>query len=362
MAEKHFTRRKPHRASPDRKPDGVLSKQLAAELGVSVSTVSRAFSSHASIAPETREKVLQRAREIGYRPNPFARTLITRKNDIVAILVSDLANPFYPAVLSLLTSSLQKAGFNVMLFAYSEAHSMDQTVCDALRYQPDVLIALAVTVSSQAAHRATEAGTRVLFFNRYIPAADAVSVTCNNIGGAARGRGLPGRSRPPGSGLCQRPSRIRPPILIVCPASAARCVERTGRAPRLVEAGEFSHGAGFDSARALFAHGDVPDAVFCANDVVALGVLDAARECGLDVPAELSVVGFDDIELADWGSYGLTTYRQPVAEMIEATVAMVRRISTELATVIADVVLDGGIVERRTVADRRSTTAGAGAP
>lgn len=339
----------------------MLSKQLAAELGVSISTVSRAFSSHASIAPKTREKVLQRAREIGYRPNPFARTLITRKNDIVAILVSDLANPFYPAVLSLLTSSLQKAGFNVMLFAYSEANSIDETVCDALRYQPDVLIALAVTVSSQATHRAEEAGTRVLFFNRYIPAADAVSVTCNNIGGAAavadylidRGH----RDLVYVSGHPDTTTNLDRLSGFSC-----RCVARTGRAPRLVEAGEFSHAAGFDSARALFAQRDLPDAIFCANDVVALGVLDAARQCGLDVPAQLSVVGFDNIELADWGSYGLTTYRQPVAEMIEATVDMVRRISTELATIITNVVLDGGIVERRTVADRRSTTAGAGTP
>lgn len=356
MAEKRSIRRTPRRASLDRKPDGVLSKQLAAELGVSVSTVSRAFSAHASIAPETREKVLQRAREIGYRPNPFARTLITRKNDIVAILVSDLANPFYPAVLSSLTSSLQYAGFNVMLFAYSEANSMDDTMRDALHYQPDVLIALAVTVSSQAAHRATEAGTQVLFFNRYIPAAEAaVSVTCNNIGGAtAIADYLIDRGHRDLVYVSGHPDTTT--NLDRLSGFHRRCVERIGCPPRLVEAGEFSHAAGFASACALFEQGNVPDAVFCANDVIALGVLDAARESGIDVPARLSVVGFDNIELAEWASYGLTTYRQPVAEMIEATVGMVRRISTELAMDRADVVLDGGIVERRTVADRRVTT------
>src|SRR5437762_809917 len=97
-----------------RKPR-ITVKDLARQLGMSVSTVSRAFYEDAVIAPDTREKILRHAAEIGYRPNPLARSLITKSSRIVGVVVSDITNPFYPEVLTRLTEQLQAAGFNVML-------------------------------------------------------------------------------------------------------------------------------------------------------------------------------------------------------------------------------------------------------
>lgn len=339
------------RRGSDNKPDALLAKRLAKDLDVSISTISRAFSSQASIAPSTRERVLKRAREIGYRPNPFARTLITRKNDIIAIVVSNLNNPFYPAVLSRMTSQLQHAGFNAMLFACPDTESLDETVGDALHYQPDVLIALAVTVSSQAAGRAAKAGTRVIFFNRYVPDAAAFSVTCDNVtGGAVVADFFLDRGHrylvyiggdPHATTNLDRQAGF-----------SKRCLERSGQRPRIIEAGRFSHDAGFEAAQALFRATEPLDAIFCASDVIALGVLDAAREAGVNIPEQVSVVGFDDIEPAGWASYELTTYRQPVIQMIDATIELIRRISADPSVPTGNVVKPGEIIERRTVAAR----------
>ena len=114
----------------------VTVKDLARELGMSVSTVSRAFYPVAVIADETRRIVLERARAVGYRPNPFAQSLITKKTQIAGMVVSDLTNPFYPEVMTRLTALMQGAGMNLMLAAADQPEKIDEAVALLLTYQP----------------------------------------------------------------------------------------------------------------------------------------------------------------------------------------------------------------------------------
>ncbi|MBN9551724.1 MAG: LacI family DNA-binding transcriptional regulator [Alphaproteobacteria bacterium] len=104
----------------------VTVKDLARDLGMSVSTVSRAFHADAVIAKDTRDVVLNRAREIGYSPNPFARSLITKKTRIVGVVVADITNPFYPEVLTRLTTELRAIDMNVMLVAADQSGEVDE--------------------------------------------------------------------------------------------------------------------------------------------------------------------------------------------------------------------------------------------
>src|SRR5690554_5779764 len=111
---------------PRAKGSRLTVKDLARDLSMSVSTVSRAFYPDAAIAEATRQTVLKRASEIGYRPNPFAKSLITKKTQIVGMVVSDLTNPFYPEVMTRLTSLLQKQGMNVMLASAEHPDGIDE--------------------------------------------------------------------------------------------------------------------------------------------------------------------------------------------------------------------------------------------
>ena len=103
----------------------IIAKRLAEDLDVSISTISRAFNKEAVIAPETRSKVLDYANRLGYRPNPFARSLITSKSRIVSIIASHLENPFYPEALRGLGEALRKAGWHVMLFTVPSGETPD---------------------------------------------------------------------------------------------------------------------------------------------------------------------------------------------------------------------------------------------
>ena len=168
-----------NRKEKNRSPSPTLV-QLARQLGLSRSTVSRAFYDDAMINPETRTLVLDRAARIGYRPNPLARGLITRRTRIVGMVVSDITNPFYPEVLTKLTERLQREGLNVMLVVVNPDRSEEDAVQTLLSYRIDLVIMLATTLSSVGAQACQAAGTPVLLFNRHGSDQNMYAITCAN--------------------------------------------------------------------------------------------------------------------------------------------------------------------------------------
>nr|WP_281380149.1 LacI family DNA-binding transcriptional regulator [Prosthecomicrobium pneumaticum] len=336
----------------DRKPR-VTVKDLARDLGMSVSTVSRAFHPHAVIAPQTRDLVLQRAAEIGYRPNPFARSLITKRTSIVGLVVSDITNPFYPEVVTRLTEDLRAIDMNVMLVAASASGEIDDAVRLLLTYQPDLAVILASTLSTAARRECDEAGTPVIFFNRLSNDDDAFGVTCDNAAGGAlvadylidRGhrRLAYVAARPDASTNIERREGF-----------VRRAVERGLASPAVIEAGLFSYEAGYHAAPGFAALSPRPDGVFCANDILAIGFMDGVRrELGLSIPDDLSVVGFDDVAMAAWPSHGLTTVRQPVEAMLASTVELARKLAAHASTApFVNRIPPAGLVERQSARTR----------
>lgn len=332
----------------------VTVKDLARDLGMSVSTVSRAFYPDAIVAAETRRAVLQRASEIGYRANPFAQSLITRKTQIAGMVVSDLTNPFYPELMTRLTTLLQQAGMNVMLAAAERADGIDEAVELLLTYQPDLMIVLATSLNSHAREKCEAAGAPVIFFNRLSADGLGFGVSCDNVEGGRRAadhlidRGhenllyvsaFPGASTnvERQQGFCDR------------------AIARGLAAPQIIEAGLFSYEAGYQAGLGLKKLPVRPDGVLCANDIVAIGFIEALQEeFGLDVPGDVSVIGYDNITMAGWPSHRLTTIAQPLDEMMAATVALARELAAERP--IPQRILripPGPLVERGTVRNRR---------
>lgn len=342
-------------ARKERTGTRVTVKDLARDLGMSVSTVSRAFHADTVIARETRDRVLARAKEIGYTPNPFARSLITKRTRIVGLVVADITNPFYPEVMTRLTSDLRAIDMNVMLVAADQSGTVDDALRLLLNYQPDLVIILAATLSSAAAQECRKSGTPVIFFNRLSGEAGSFGVTCDNEEGGRRAADF----------LVDRGHRRLAYVSALADAStnverhrgfAARAVERGLDAPVVLEAGSFSYSAGHRAAEAMRALPTPPDGVFCANDIVAIGFLDAVRQdLGLSVPEDLSVIGFDDVEMAHWPSHALTTIRQPVDEMLAATVALARTLGAHAgADPVVRRIAPGELIERQTTRDRHA--------
>jgi DNA-binding LacI/PurR family transcriptional regulator len=296
----------------------VTARELARTLGISQSTVSRAFTQDASISPQMRARVVQAADRLGYKPNAIARSLITRRTNIVGIVMANLTNPFYPDVLERLTLRLQAAGRQTLLFNVPPGKDVDDELPLLLQYQVDAVVVTSATVSSEMARTCTERGTPVVLFNRYVPGLAVAAVACDNrAGGRSVADHLIGLGH-------------RRPAFVAGKADTTTNLDRQrGFIERLAElavplhahesCADFTYDAGYAAAARLMRRPDPPDAIFFANDIMAIGGLDALRESGAGVPADVSVMGFDDIPVAAWTSYSLTTMRQPVPEMVDIT-------------------------------------------
>lgn len=318
------------------------SYDVARRAGVSQSAVSRCFRPGTSISSKTRARVLAAAQELGYHPNAMASGLMTKRSNLVAVLISNLTNLYYPEVLAEITRRLSDQGVRVLLFALQAESDIDAILDQVWRYRVDGAIVAARLSRAQLRDFARRRVPLVLY-NRVSDGEPVASVGCDSVNGE---RLLVTRLVEAGHrrfGIIAGPNdsfvgleRVR--------AARARLAE-FGFDAHVVEGG-FDYDSGALGLRALLEQtGGELDALICANDLMAIGAIDCARtEFGLAVPGRLSVVGFDGVAPASWASYRVTTIRQPVRRMTEAVVAMLMErvnepeIAPEVRTFIGDLI------------------------
>lgn len=297
----------------------ITSLQVAERAGVSQSAVSRVFTKGASASPTTIAKVKKAASELGYRPNVLARAMITGKSRIIGLVVAYLDNQFYPEALERLSNSLQAEGYHILIFTVPNASDgIESVVQDLMDYQVDGIIAASVSMSSGLADLCQRAGIPVVLFNRGQPGSGLSSVTSANVkGGALATQALidAGHTRIAhiagweGS-LTGRDRR----------QGFENAMSDAGLHPFAIVDGMFKRDVAAASARQMMS-GDVrPDAIFVGNDHMAFAVMDTVRTMGFAVPADVSIIGYDDVPLASWTAYDLSTVRQPVNRMVQAAV------------------------------------------
>jgi len=304
----------------DRKVLGDPSQfDVARIANVSQAAVSRTFTPGASVSEETREKVLAAAKELGYRPNVIARSLIQKSTNIIGLVVMRFTNPFYARMIREFTKTLQKQGYWTLILNIAQAKELEDTLPMALQYQVDGLIITSTTLSSSLAQECVRAGTPVVLFNRYTTDTKINVVRCDNIAG---GRIVADAFLDAG--------HQRLAFIAGEEESSTNRDRETGFVDRLLErgaslsyresAGDYQYEPGYEVAKRLLMRDNPPDGIFCANDLIAMGALDAARtELGIKVPEELSIIGFDDIPMAAWPGYALTTVQQPVDQLVDTT-------------------------------------------
>ncbi|WP_193174578.1 LacI family DNA-binding transcriptional regulator [Oricola nitratireducens] len=346
-------------ADPIRKNGPIKSrvtvKDIAQSLGVSIATVSRALSNDPTIASKTRDRVLEKAAEMGYAPNLFARSLITQRSRIAALFVSNITNPFYPEVVVKLTRRLQGLGLHTMLFTSDGTHGVDEALPLLQQYNPDVAIVLAATMSSDTVRKCVEGRTPVILFNRYVSGANASAVCCDNYSGgylvattlAEAGHKTPAYI----SGLDDASTNVDRLRGFRDGCTAAGLPE-----PAVISGRDFTYEAGYEGMKELFAGERKPDAVFCANDIVAIGAMDAARrELGFSIPEDVSIIGFDDIAMASWPSHELTTVRQPMNAMIDQVILEIERLLSKEDSEAKEHFLPGRLMIRKSARLKESS-------
>ncbi len=297
----------------------VTSMEVARLAGVSQSAVSRVFTPGASASKKTIEKVRQAAKQLGYRPNVLARAVVSGKSRIIGLVVAYLNNQFYPEALERLTNSLQERGYHVMIFmASNQAENVDSVVEELLDFQVDGIIAASVALSSTLYERCRTVGVPMVLFNRAQDDLTMSSVTSDNVAGGRKAAEflLAGGHEKIGyiagwEGASTQRDRE---------AGFVAALQEAGVKLHARGAGNFIAEQAREATLRMFAS-DPPDAVFVANDHMAISVMDTLRfELGLQIPADVSVLGYDDVAVASWPAYNLTTIRQPANRMVAETV------------------------------------------
>jgi len=324
----------------------VTSFDVADLAGVSQSTVSRAFSPEAKVSKKTRQKVLAAAAELGYQPDAIARSLSTQHTNIIGIVMAHITSPFYPYVLEKFTRRLQEMGRQVLLFNAAPEQDVDDILPLVLQYRVDGLIITSATISSEMADVLARGGTPVILFNRYVLGANCSAVCCDNVDGARKIADFlldNGHKRP-----AYIAGDINTSTNIDREKGFGDRLRERGIVQWYHEQGEYTYQAGYAATLRLFERDEPPDAIFCANDIMAFGALDAARhELGLRVPEDVSIIGFDDIPTADWPAYNLSTIRQPVNRMIDVTLELLlERLDNPSAEPVLKL-LPGPLIQRK---------------
>lgn len=295
---------------------------VARSAGVGQATVSRAFTAGASISPAVKARVMQAADELGYRPNLLARSLIMGRSRIVGVVMGDPRNSFYVAALSCLSRRLAAADLHMLVYISEGSETSDVPVQDLLKYRVDALVLMSAHLSSGLAAACQAEGIPVIFFNRWSRNATAIgSVTGANDEGGRR----------IAAHLLDQGYRRLAFMAGIADTSTSRDRERgfmaycdEQRADRPVRVvGQFDRDCARAAMRGLLSSSPAPDAVFCANDVMAIASIEIARhEFGLQVGKDIGIAGYDDIEQAAWPSFELTSYSQPVPQMIDGVMEM----------------------------------------
>lgn len=300
-----------------KKPPIPSAHDVARLAGVSQAAVSRAFNPDTSISDTTRAKVLRAAKELGYRPNLLARSLITGRSGIIGVVIGNPRNPFFLEALDALSKRLSQVGRHLLVFTASANSDSDQLVEDLLKFRVDSLVLMSATLSSRLANQCKAEGIPVIFFHRRSSTTKGfASVTGANYLGAGRvaehliAQGYRKLAFMAGLENSSTSREREEGFVATIASSGLRLPEKA--------LGNYDRPGASVAARRLLALKPRPDAIFCANDMMALATIEIARhEFGLEIGRELGVAGFDDIEGACWPSFSLTTYSQPIEGMIE---------------------------------------------
>lgn len=291
---------------------------VAERAGVSKSLVSLVMRGAVNVSEASREAVLDAARELGYRPNAVARSLVQQRTYVIGVMVSDLANSFFIDVIAGATDSAREHGYRALVNTGGRDKGKEEDAIDTLlRLRVDgILLAGAIVDESHIERLGAE--TPTVITNR----ASKSNVIDSIVVADRKGIGLAvdhlvelGHQRiahisgGQGAGAKNRATGFR------------TTMRRHGLEPVVVP-GAYTEEGGAEGVRTLLADGKRPTAVIAPNDLAALGALEALTDVGLDVPGDVSLVGFDDTFLARLGHIDLTSVRQDARGMGAEAVAM----------------------------------------
>ena len=297
-------------------------KDVAELAGVSPSAVSRAFTPGASVSAKMRERVDSAARELGYSPNVLARSLTTRRTKMIGLVSNNFHNPIFLEVFDLFTRGLQERDLRPLLVNLTDETDPEKSVQMMQQYSVDGVIVASSTLAPEFAEAFRDADMPVVHsFGRFSQVPKVHLVGIDNVAcGRMAAEELISRG-------------YRNIGFLGGPQTATSTQDRLSGFSEVLNANSgiqsshsfaeaYSFEAGFGEMQRLL-QGDICDAYFCGDDVLSIGAMAAVQQAGLKVPDEIGIIGLNDMKMAGWQNINLTTIRQPIKQIIQASIELV---------------------------------------
>ncbi|NRB16470.1 MAG: LacI family DNA-binding transcriptional regulator [Rhodobacteraceae bacterium] len=316
--------------TPDEQmPETVTADDVAALAGVSRWTVNRAYKQKASISAKSREKVMLAAEQLGYVPDLLAASLSSDKSNLVALLIDDFSNPHKLVMLERLTRILRQGGWDTLLVNTLNESDPSSALLNASQRRVDAAILIGSRYDDKGL--ATALGARrvrkLIVFARFSENPDTISICCDDQSAMSTVADY----------VIQK--GYRRPFFLAGPQTStahlmrketffSRWHQEYGVKPDFIAVPAYDQRLAYDQLAehlSTLQVADLPDIIVCENDALAMGAVDAIKHrCGLRVPEDIAVIGFDDVPQASSPHYRLTTYRQPITAMAEALVQVLK--------------------------------------
>jgi DNA-binding LacI/PurR family transcriptional regulator len=308
---------------PGRRQGVVTLREVARRAGVSTSAVSRAFTPGGSVSAGKRAAIEEAARVLGYMPSALASALTTGRTQMIGLVSNNFRNPVFLEVFDQFTRGLQDRGLRPLLVNLSGDLSQEEAVQMLRRYSVDGVILASSTLPPAFARRFRAAGLPVVHsFGRWSAEPEVNLVTIDN-----RAAGRLAAERLLACGYSHVGFLGGPEAATSTQDRLAGFREITGASAGVRVTASFAGAYSFEAGRVamqrLLAAGPPAEGYFCGDDVLSIGALSALADAGLKVPGDVGVLGLNDMEMARWAGIDLTTVRQPIAEIIAASIDLV---------------------------------------
>ena len=295
-------------------------KDIAKEAGVDLSTVSRSVSGVAGVHPKTRERVLAVAQRMNYQPNRIARGLVTGRTHTLALIISDVRNPFFAEVARGAEDAAYASGFDLILCNSDLNPERQMRYFDSLcEKRVDGIVVNSVFSPDRGQQaKLAASGLPIVLLNASRAAARFSTVSADSLeGGRLAAQYLTDRGH-------RRIAHLAGPRRHTNLGNRTKgfltALRERGISDAILLHGEHTFSGGHQMAETLFRKAHDITAVFCVNDVIAFGCIRAAIEHGIRIPEQLSIIGFDDVQLAGLTAPPLTTIHQPKYDLGQSAI------------------------------------------
>ena len=323
------------------------SQNVATLAGVSQSAVSRCFTKGASISSRTKLRVIEAAKKLGYKHQTIQRSFSSPKNGgLVGVILPYVTNRYYPEVLTEIHEALRVKGYRILLITTDDGEELDDNLIQPYLKEKLIAIISATKPTESFVTSCTEQHIQVIAYNRNWNIPTTSSISCDHRMGGEMIAQLFTEKDHQHIGLIKGPTGSY--------VSQQRCkgfldqLKKTAKVKTTIEDGFFTYEGGQKAARKLLQNKKIT-AIFCADDTMAFGCIDFIKEkTKLKIPHQIEVIGYDDISVASWDSYNLTTIRQPIRQMAKLATQLIGDYLKDSEFEPVNHLIQGRLIDRKT--------------